>query len=228
MSTKSKKRNGSLVFRSRGLVVAGGVLGTLKLLLHQKYIYKTLPNLSDRLGETLRTNSETLCTASAANVKLNNGVAISSIFKLEKDTWIEIVKYPDGSNLMKTLLTMATGNMHPVFLRPVKFLGTVLLHPRKFLRMMLNPDWASNTIIFLVMQTVDNAMRMTLKKGLFKKSLTIKNDGMNRVNAFGYPNMYILDGSAIQGNLGVNSSFTIAALAEYAMGNVLRGQLLSE
>nr|MBC8465830.1 GMC family oxidoreductase [bacterium] len=37
---------------------------------------------------------------------------------------------------------------------------------------------------------------------------------------FGYPNMYILDGSAIQGNLGVNPSFTITALAEYAMERI--------
>jgi len=35
-----------------------------------------------------------------------------------------------------------------------------------------------------------------------------------------YPNMYILDGSIIQGNLGVNPSFTITALAEYAMSNI--------
>ena len=27
----------------------------------------------------------------------------------------------------------------------------------------------------------------------------------------GYPNMYVVDGSAIQGNLGVNPSFTITA-----------------
>lgn len=36
----------------------------------------------------------------------------------------------------------------------------------------------------------------------------------------GYPNMYILDGSVIQGNLGVNPSFTITALAEYAMSKI--------
>ena len=39
--------------------------------------------------------------------------------------------------------------------------------------MLFNPHWASNTIIFLVMQTVDTAMRMTLKTGLFRKRLTI-------------------------------------------------------
>jgi len=48
--------------------------------------------------------------------------------------------------------------------------------------MLFNPHWASNTIIFLVMQTADNAMRMTLKTGLFRKRLIIKNDGGKRVN----------------------------------------------
>ncbi|TSA25331.1 MAG: hypothetical protein D4R67_10350 [Bacteroidetes bacterium] len=266
------------IYQSKGLVIAGGVLGTLKLLLHQKHIYKTLPGLGDRLGESLRTNSETLCTVTAARTKLNNGVAISSIFKPEKDTWIEIVKYPDGSNLMKTLLTMAVGNTRPVWLRPLRFTGNILIHPWRFLRMLCQRNWAERTVIFLVMQTVDSAMRMTLRKGLFRKQLTIRNDGKKRVNAFipvgqevmnryaekagaipqnstmeilfnvpstahilggcpmgenskegvidqnfrafGYPNMYIVDGSVIQGNLGVNPGFTISALAEYTMAMI--------
>ncbi len=36
----------------------------------------------------------------------------------------------------------------------------------------------------------------------------------------GYDNMYILDGSIIQGNLGVNPSLTITALSEYAMSKI--------
>ena len=41
-----------------------------------------------------------------------------------------------------------------------------------------------------------------------------------RFEVFGYPNMYILDGSIVQGNLGVNPSLTITALSEYAMSLV--------
>jgi cholesterol oxidase len=33
----------------------------------------------------------------------------------------------------------------------------------------------------------------------------------------GYPRMFVVDGSAIQGNLGVNPSLTITACAEYTM-----------
>ncbi len=33
----------------------------------------------------------------------------------------------------------------------------------------------------------------------------------------GYPDMYITDGSVIQGNIGVNPALTITAISEYAM-----------
>jgi cholesterol oxidase len=43
-------------------------------------------------------------------------------------------------------------------------------------------------------------------------------DPMLRVH--GYENMYVVDGSVIQGNIGVNPSFSILAMAEYAMQNI--------
>jgi cholesterol oxidase len=38
--------------------------------------------------------------------------------------------------------------------------------------------------------------------------------------AHGYPNFYILDGSIMPCNLGVNPSLTITALSEYAMDQI--------
>jgi cholesterol oxidase len=35
-----------------------------------------------------------------------------------------------------------------------------------------------------------------------------------------YHNFYITDGSVVQGNIGVNPSLTITALAEYAMNRI--------
>ncbi|MCU0462409.1 MAG: GMC family oxidoreductase N-terminal domain-containing protein, partial [Bacteroidales bacterium] len=72
-----RKRNS---YTSKGIVIAGGTLGTLELLLKQKYKYKTLPSLSDKLGHELRTNAETLSAVSGAREKLNNGLAITSVF----------------------------------------------------------------------------------------------------------------------------------------------------
>lgn len=45
-------------------------------------------------------------------------------------------------------------------------------------------------------------------------------DDRNRV--FGHPNLYVVDGSAIPVNLGVNPALTITALAEHAMSKVPR------
>jgi len=45
-------------------------------------------------------------------------------------------------------------------------------------------------------------------------------DAQNRV--FGYRNLYVVDGSMLGANLGVNPSLTITALAERAMGFVPR------
>jgi cholesterol oxidase len=37
---------------------------------------------------------------------------------------------------------------------------------------------------------------------------------------FNYPSLYVIDGSVVPSNLGVNPSLTITALAEYAMSRV--------
>ena len=40
----------------------------------------------------------------------------------------------------------------------------------------------------------------------------------------GYPDFYITDGSVIQGNIGVNPSLTITAMAEYCMSRIPSGE----
>jgi cholesterol oxidase len=141
-------------------------------------------------------------------------------------------------------------------------------------------------VIFLVMQTVDNAMKMKWKKTLFGGKMKIDNSGQKKVPAYipvgqeimqryakkvdgvaqnillevlfnrpttahilggcpmsetaesgvvdknlkvhGYPNMFITDGSVIQGNIGVNPSLTITAVAEYAMNLIPKKEGASE
>lgn len=270
-----KKRR--LVFRSKGLVVSGGVLGTMNLLLRQKYQYKTLPNLSDTLGNNILTNSEMLSGVMAADRKLNHGVAISRIFSPDEHTNIEIVKYPDGSGLMSKLGVLAAGEGSPA-VRTAKMIGNAILHPLQLLRVIFNFKPATTGIFFLIMQTLENAMRMRMKKNIFGTWITMQNDQNQRVPTYiasgqealfryakkvngvpmnaatevlfnlastahilggcpmgvtaadgvvddtfkvhGYPNMYILDGSIMPCNLGVNPSLTITALSEYAMDRV--------
>lgn len=264
-------------FNCKGLVVSGGVLGTLDLLLRQKHICKTLPNLSDKLGENLLTNSEMLSGVVAADRKLNHGLAISTVFNPDEHTHIELCKFPNGSGAMVRLAVMAAGNGNPL-VRTFKMIGNTLAHPLNFLRAVFQRDTARNSVIFLIMQSLPNAMQMKLKRGLFGRSLSFSNNtgapvpsyipigqdvlyryaskvngvaqnaitevafGMastahilggcpmgtsehegvvnDRFQVHGYSNFYILDGSIVPCNLGVNPSLTITALAEYAMSFV--------
>jgi cholesterol oxidase len=48
------------------------------------------------------------------------------------------------------------------------------------------------------------------------------------LNVHGYPQFYITDGSVIQGNIGVNPSLTITAVAEYAMSLIAKKEGASE
>lgn len=267
------------ILKAKGIVVSAGVLGTLHLLLRQKYHFKTLPNLSAKLGENLRTNSEMLCGITAADKKLNNGLAISSVFNPDEHTHIELCKYPNHSGLMTLLGAPATGEA-PVPVRALKMVWNVLKSPLQAARLYFQKDHAKNSIFLLVMQSYDNAMKMVWSKNKLLKSgkMTMQNNSTQSVPAFigigqevlyryakkvngvpvnaateiffnmsstahilggcpmgktteegvvnenfavhGYPNMYIADGSMVQGNLGVNPSLTITALSEYAMAQI--------
>jgi cholesterol oxidase len=262
-------------FTSKGLIISGGVLGSMDILLKQKYKYKTLVNISDTLGSNIRTNSESLCGVTNADRKLNNGIAISSYFNPDDHTHIEIVKYNDNSGAMGRLGSLAVGGGTGI-IRTLKLMLQIVKHPFRFLRLTFNiRKWGENSIIFLVMQSLDNSMRMKWKKGLFGGSMSFRNDRESKVPAyipigqevmhryaekvngiasnalpeilmnmpmtahilggcpmgknaeegvvnknfevFNCPNMYVLDGSIIPCNLGVNPSLTITSLSEYAM-----------
>ena len=66
-------------YRANNVVLAGGVLGTVPLLLHC-FEKGTLPRLSPMLGSRVRTNSETLMGVTAKNddVNYSTGIAITS------------------------------------------------------------------------------------------------------------------------------------------------------
>jgi cholesterol oxidase len=266
------------IYKAKGIIVAAGALGTLDLLLKQKYKYATLPFLSDKLGYELRTNAETLCAVSGAKVKLNNGLAITSVFSPDAQTHVEVVKYPDGSNAMKGFFGLSVGGPNSSGQRSAMLLIKTITHPRLFLKTVFNFKWSTNSVLFLVMQSADNAMKMVWKKTIWGGKMKIENSGSKKVPAFipigqevmeryarritgvpqnillevffnrpttahilggcpmaetgetgvvdknlkvhGYPDFYITDGSVIQGNIGVNPSLTITAMAEYCMSGI--------
>lgn len=268
--------------RARNVVVSAGVLGTMRLLFNCRDVTRSLPNLSPRLGDMVRTNSEALLgsLSRSARVDFSKGVAITSIIQADEVTHIEPVRYPDGSSFMR-LVSGPLMKRENVPLALLKFLWFAVRHPADFLRMYVLPGWAKRTTILLVMQTIDNHMRLRLGRGpltMFRLGLVAEQGAGEKVPVridiahkaarrfaektggfpagsagetllntpftahilggcpFGrdasegvvgldcqvhnYPGLYVVDGSIVPANPGVNPSLTITALAEYAMSRI--------
>jgi cholesterol oxidase len=271
------------IVRARNVVFSAGTLGTLGLLFRCRDITSSLPKLSPRLGEILRTNSEALLGGVSRNLKsdYSKGVAITSIFQPDGITAVEPVRYPKGSSLLRYIAAPLIGSGGSIFTRVLRLIYTILRHPVDFLHTHVLPGWAQRTTILLVMQTEDNHLCMRLGRHLFtlfRKGLVTCTDADNKipstieighhvtrrfaskVNAapagtlsegllnipmtahilggvpfgrddqegvvdldcqvYNYPGLYVVDGSIVPANPGVNPSLTITALAEYAMSQV--------
>jgi len=150
--------------RTKGVVFSGGVLGTVNLLLHLKE--KSLPNLSNRLGDMVRSNNESLIltTTTDKNLTLSDGVAIGSILELDKNTHVEPTRYGKGSGIWR--LTMLPMVSEPnFFLRMIKLIFLPLRKPLLWLKVLFVRDYGKSTIILLIMQHLDSTLRF--KKGRF-------------------------------------------------------------
>jgi cholesterol oxidase len=269
-------------WRTRNVVFAGGVLGTMDLLLHCKADPQALPKLSDCLGHGVRTNSEALIgiTSERRDIDLSRGIAIGSILHTDEHSHIEPCRYSAGSGFWRLLAAPhVSGRTTPE--RLISLAGAVIRHPIKLLRAMTVPDWTKYSIILLYMRTVEGSLRMRLGRSYttaWKNGLTTEigngpapvafmpeaTDLANRVaeklkalpqslmtetlmgipttahvlggscmgdspqagvidrdhKVFGYDGLYVIDGSAVSANPGVNPSLTITALAERAMSRI--------
>jgi len=186
-----------------------------------------------------------------------------------------VVRYGEGSGFWRLLALPYVPKDVP---GPFKILLAILqlfLHPLRYLRAWLVPDWAKYTAILLYMRAYDGTLSMRLRRGLFGRSMGTALDGGVQPRAympesselisqyayeadgvpvsmfsetllnvpttahllggccmgvdaqsgvidaqhrvFGYPGLFVIDGSAISANPGVNPSLTITALAERAM-----------
>lgn len=265
--------------RARNVIVSASALGTIRLLLRCREITRSLPDLSPRLGERVRTNSEAILgsTKRTLETDFSKGIAITSIFHADKVTTVEPVRYPAGSDLMRLLAgpLISTGGTLKRFLKSI---WEVLTHPMDFAKVHLLPGWAKRSTILLVMQTEDNGLKMRLgrhlltlfrtglvstcdqdlpipsridighkvtrrfaseingiplgsfNESLFDIPLTAHilggcpisenvSEGVVGVDfqVHNYPGLYVIDGSVMPANPGVNPSLTITALAEYAV-----------
>jgi cholesterol oxidase len=263
-------------FSAKRVVMAGGVLGTLKLLLSMSQRQDGLPQLSQQLGKSVRTNSESLTAVQAGPSKVDHskGLAIGSILHLNETAHVETVRYPAGSGFFRLLMAP-----HASAKSLSKRMWIVLLeffrHPLAWGRAYLIPGWANRTIIMLYMESHSETLHLKLNRlkklstsitgkeaprghipladelsermakkvkgtvgALFSQTLFATpttahilggcamaentEDGVidQHHQVFGHPGLYVIDGSAISANLGVNPSLTITALAERAMSHI--------
>lgn len=269
--------------RARRVVLAAGVLGTLRLLFHCRDVARTLPDLSPRLGERVRTNSEALLGVTRRDraVDHTQGIAISSIVRVDPRTQVEPVRYSAGSSFVRVLALPLISAGPRVWGRLLRVLGRILRHPRDFWSALAGRAWAQRTVILLVMQTEENFMRLRPGRDLFtlfRRGLVAEHnpehpihaqipighavarrfaqqtngiplapihesllnmpttahilggcsfgrsaeDGVIDLNGevFNYPGLYVVDGSIMPANPGINPSLTITALAEYVMSRI--------
>ncbi|PCI94501.1 MAG: GMC oxidoreductase [Flavobacteriales bacterium] len=145
-------------FTSKGVVFSGGVLGTIKLLLKVKA--KSLPNLSERLGENIRTNNETLISISSLDRKkdFSKGIAIGSIMHTDENSHLEVVRYAEGSGFWRFLhLPYTTGGNS--FIRLIKMVITFLKSPFSYIKVYFINSWSKSTVVLLFMQTIDSTLK---------------------------------------------------------------------
>ncbi len=268
--------------KARNVIVAAGAIGTMELLFHCRERTRSLPRLSPRLGDNVRTNSENMqgSISRDKDTDYSKGIAITSILYTDELTNIEPVRFSDGSSMLRFLIApMAEGETIPR--RILNTLSEIIHHPMDFLYMRFFSRWARYSTVLLFMQPVVEVLRMRYGRSIFKlfrKGLMFRTDGGAQIpksppisNAFtrlfaqkmngitmatfmdsllnfpltahlmggvplgrderegvvdvnfqvhNYPGLYVVDGSIMPGNPGVNPSLTITALAEYAMSHI--------
>ena len=260
--------------RARHVVLAASALGTMDLLMRNQ-LAGNLPDLSPQLGADVRTNAESLIGVRfpGRRFDMSKGIAIGSGIYLDRFTHIEATRYSEGSDVLGLLATMLVDGKG--WRRIAAWIGAALRHPIRFVRAGWPFGFARQTLILLVMQTIDATLRFRLRRRWwwpFERHLTSAGEriptNIPQANAFaeraaaelggipitstseilfdlpmtahciggcvmgtdasrgvidaqhrvfGYPNLYVMDGSAVGANLGVNPSLTITALAERAM-----------
>jgi cholesterol oxidase len=160
-------RRAPRTLRARGVIVAAGALGTNRLLQRCK-LAGSLPAISDRLGYAVRTNSESIMSVLApegSGFDFSDSVAITSSIHTDAATHIEVCTYGaggDSQSLLGTLMVEA-GKRGT---KPLHFMIALARNPGTALQGLRFKGTARRSVILLVMQSLDNSMRLKVKRRL--------------------------------------------------------------
>ena len=177
--SSTKLFKGKSEYSCDGVVFAGGVLGTIPLLLKLKL--SSLPKLSNMVGKGIRTNSESLLGVSSTDdtKDFSKGIAIGSIFHTDKYSHLETVRYPSGSGFWRLQMAPMIDGKN-IIIRFLKVISKIITSPVKWMRLFFVKDWAKQTQILLFMQTLNSTL--SFKKGWFRMKTNL--DTGNAPTAF--------------------------------------------
>ncbi|MFJ2666610.1 GMC oxidoreductase [Nocardia fluminea] len=202
-------------FTAEQVVFAAAALGTQKLL-HKLRGDGTLPQLSSRLGELTRSNSEAIIgVTSKSRRDFAQGVAITSSIHPEPQTHVEVCTYGKGQNaLFLQTVPMIDGGAF----RFLRLLLSMVLHPVQFLRSQNAHGASERSVILLVMQSLDNSLTSYLKG---KRLVTKQGSGEPNPEwipmAHDIARRYAAESDGITGNIATDI-FNIPATAHYIGG----------
>ena len=156
---------------AKGVIFAGGVIGTVPLLLKLKST--TLPNLSDMVGKDVRSNNEALIfvTSTDKSIDMSQGVAIGSILNTSEHSHLEPVRYGSGSGFWRIgVLPMVS---EPFWLKRIlKLILKIFKSPIKWLKVYTVRNFAKQTVVLLYMEDLEG--KLQIKKGLFASKTSLQ------------------------------------------------------
>ena len=156
---------GQRVLVANQVVVAAGVLGTVELLLRCRDVYRTLPLLSPRLGDLVRTNSESLVgiVARDPDLDLTRGPTITSDFYANEHTHITQNRFSPAHWWVKWQMGPLTDGHHRLR-RSLRTLCAFILHPYRSTFAWRARNWVARSSLLTVMQHLENHLELYLRR----------------------------------------------------------------